>query len=77
MNADLLPGENISAVTARAEDAQLNTYPLTVEFVGKVPGYDWLTQIVVKLPDNLPVNQNLFVTITLHNQTSNNARIRT
>jgi glucose/arabinose dehydrogenase len=77
MNADLLPGENISAVTARAEDAQLNTYPLTVEFVGKVPGYDWLTQIVVKLPDNLPVNQNLFVTITLHNQTSNKARIRT
>ncbi|HSE22810.1 MAG TPA: PQQ-dependent sugar dehydrogenase [Pyrinomonadaceae bacterium] len=76
MNADLLPGENISAVTARAEDAQLNTYPLTVEFVGKVPGYDWLTQIVVKLPDNLPVNQNLFVTITLHNQTSNKVRIR-
>ena len=77
MNADLLPGENISAVTARAEDAQLNTYPLTVEFVGTVPGYDWLTQIVVKLPDNLPVNQNLFVTITLHNQTSNKARFRT
>jgi len=77
INADLLPGENISAVTARAEDAQLNTYPLTVEFVGTVPGYDWLTQIVVKLPDNLPVNQNLFVTITLHNQTSNKARFRT
>jgi len=77
MNADLLPGENISALTARAEDVQFNTYPLTVEFVGKVPGYDWLTQIVVKLPDNLPANQNLFVTIILHNQTSNKARIRT
>ena len=29
-------------------------YPLTVEFVGKVPGFDWLTKIVVRLPDNTP-----------------------
>jgi len=77
MNVDLLPGENLSAVTARAEDAQFNTYPMTVEFVGKVPGYNWLTQIVVKLPDNLPTNQNLSLTITLRNQTSNKARITT
>lgn len=77
MNVDLLAGENSSAVTARAEDAQFNTYPLTLEFVGKVPGYDWLTQIVVKLPDNLPVNQSLFVSVTLRGQTSNKARIRT
>ena len=35
----------------------LNAYPLTVEFVGKVPGFDWLTQVLVKLPDNLPAGQ--------------------
>jgi len=29
MNLDLLPGENSAAVTARAEDAALNVYPLT------------------------------------------------
>jgi uncharacterized protein (TIGR03437 family) len=77
MNVDLLAGENSSAVSARAEDAQLNIYPLTVEFVGKVPGFDWLSQVIVKLPDNLPANQNLFVSITLRGQTSNKARIRT
>jgi uncharacterized protein (TIGR03437 family) len=76
MNVDLLAGENSSAVSARAEDAQLNIYPLTVEFVGKVPGFDWLSQVIVKLPDNLPANQNLFVSITLRGQTSNKARIR-
>ena len=65
MNMDLLPGENSSAVTARAEDAAMNVFPLTVEFVGKVPGIDQLTQIVVRLPDNTPSNQSLFVSATL------------
>jgi glucose/arabinose dehydrogenase len=76
MNLNLLPGENASAVTARAEDAALNTFPLTVEFVGKVPGFDWLTQVVVRLPDNTPTGQSIFVSVTLHGQTSNKARVR-
>jgi hypothetical protein len=52
---DLLPGEDSSAVTARAEDAQMNTYPLTVEYVGTVPGLSWLTEVVVVLPANFQV----------------------
>lgn len=76
MNLDLLPGENSSAVTSRAEDAGLNIYPLTVEFVGKVPGFDWLTQVVVRLPDNTPAGQPIFVSVTLRGQTSNKARVR-
>ena len=76
MNMDLLPGENSSAVTARAEDAANNVLPLTVEFVGKVPGHDQFTQIVVKLPDNTPTNQSLFVSATLHGVTTNKVRIR-
>jgi glucose/arabinose dehydrogenase len=76
MNMDLLPGENSSAVTARAEDAALNVYPLTVEFVGKVPGFDQFTQIVVRLPDNTPAGQSLFVSATLHGLTTNKVRIR-
>jgi len=73
MNLDLLPGET---VTARAEDAALNVYPLTVEFVGKTPGFDWLTQVVVRLPDNTPASQPIFVSVSLRGQTSNKARIR-
>ena len=76
MNMDLLPGEGSSAVTVRAEDAAMNVFPLTVEFVGKVPGLDQFTQIVVRLPDNTPSNQSLFVSATLHGQTTNKVRIR-
>ena len=75
-NLDLLPGEDNSAVTARAEDAQLNVYPLSVEFVGRVPNYDWLTQVIVKLADNLASGQEVRVSVTLHGQTSNKPRIR-
>ncbi|HET9525163.1 MAG TPA: PQQ-dependent sugar dehydrogenase [Pyrinomonadaceae bacterium] len=76
MNLDLLAGENSSAVTARAEDAALNVFPLTVQFVGKVPNFDWLTQVVVRLPDNTPTAQPIFVSVSLRGQTSNKARVR-
>jgi uncharacterized protein (TIGR03437 family) len=76
LNLDLLPGEDNTAVTAQAEDSLLNPYPLTVEFVGKVPGYGWLTEVVVKLPDNLPTGQDVLVSITWHARTSNKARIK-
>lgn len=75
-NGGLLAGESASSVTARAEDAELISYPLTVEFVGIVPGFDWLTQIVVRLPDNLPTNREFLVSITLRGKTSNKARFR-
>jgi hypothetical protein len=74
-NLTLAPGENASFVTARAEDAQLNIYPLTVEYVGPVPGQPF-TEIVVVLPGNLPAGQSVLVSFTWHTQTTNKARIR-
>ena len=50
-------------------------HPVTVEFVGKVPGFDSLTQLVIRLPDGLPSNSDVLVSITLHGQTSNKVRI--
>ncbi|MGZ5434937.1 MAG: PQQ-dependent sugar dehydrogenase [Pyrinomonadaceae bacterium] len=76
INLDLLPGEDKSAVTAQAEDAALNVYPLTVEFVGDVPGFAWLTQVVVILPGNLPAGQSVLISVILHQQISNKVRIR-
>jgi glucose/arabinose dehydrogenase len=76
VNLDLLQGENSSAVTARAEDALLNVYPLTAEFVGPVPNLAGVTELLVKLPDNLPAGQDVLVSITLHSRTSNKVRIR-
>ena len=76
INLDLLPGEDSSAVTARAEDAQMNTYPLTVEYVGTVPGLSWLTEEVVVLTANLPGASDVLVSVTWHARTSNKARIK-
>jgi glucose/arabinose dehydrogenase len=75
-NLRLGPVENSSSVTARAEDAQLNIYPLTVEYVGAVPGLNSFTEIVVLLPGNLPAGQSVLVSFTWHTQTTNKARIR-
>ena len=74
-NAALLPGEDSSIVTAQAEDSQHKIYPLKVEFVGTVPGYDWLTEVVVKLPDELISAGDVWVSINLRGQSSNQALI--
>jgi uncharacterized protein (TIGR03437 family) len=74
-DADLHPGENASAFTARAEDSLQVIYPVAIEFVGKVPGFDTLTQLVIRVPDGLPSNTDVLVSITLRGQTSNKVRI--
>jgi predicted MPP superfamily phosphohydrolase len=75
VNLDLLPSENLSAVTAQAEDAQHNIYPLSVEFVGKLPQYDWINQIVVKLPTQLGSGNDVWVSVSLRGVVSNKALI--
>ncbi|HEX6184789.1 MAG TPA: FG-GAP-like repeat-containing protein [Pyrinomonadaceae bacterium] len=70
---DLLPGEDASAVTARAEDSQGRVFPLTVEHVGKVPGSGWLTQVVVRLPDELEAAGDVRVSVSLRGAASNKA----
>ena len=76
INLDLLPNENSSAVTARAEDAQMNVYPLIVEYVGPTPNLAGTSEVVLKLPDNLPAAQDIFVSVTLRGQTSNKVRFK-
>jgi hypothetical protein len=66
----------ISALTAQGEDVQQAAYPLPVEYVGKMPGYDWLTQIVVKLPADINGNDKLWVSINLHGAISNKVPVR-
>lgn len=74
-NLDLLPGEDASAVTAEAEDAAHTIYPLRVEFAGKMPGFDWLSGIVVRLDDNLGDVGDVLVGIRLRGVASNRVRI--
>ena len=76
LNVELLPSENISVVTAQAEDAQHRIFSLPVEFVGKVPNFDWLTQINLRLPDELSAGGDMSVKITVRGLASNEAKIR-
>ena len=66
-------GENSSAVTVQAEDSG-GVHSLPVEYVGKVPAFDSLTQIVVKLPDGLAQGTAL-ISVSLHGRTSNKGSI--
>ena len=72
VNADLQPGESL---TAQAEDSQNRVFPLTVEYAGKVPGFDWLTQVNVKLPDELANAGDVWISIKLRGASSNKAMI--
>jgi len=71
INVDLSLGEDASAVTATARDSLSRSYSLKVEFVGKVPNQNWLTQINVRLPDELAQAGDVWISISLHGQTSN------
>jgi VCBS repeat protein/FG-GAP repeat protein len=70
-NLELLTGEAETDVTAQAQDAQVNVIPLVVEHAGTVPGFDGLTQVVVKLPAELEGKGDVQVSITLRGLVSN------
>jgi uncharacterized protein (TIGR03437 family) len=72
----LQPGDTISSITALAEDSQNTIYPLTVEFVGRPSGQDWLTQIVLSLPDQAVAGSDLWVTVFYRNAVSNKVLIK-
>ncbi len=69
------PGEGAANVSAVAEDSQGGMHPLTVEFVGTVPSLNWLTEVVVKLPDGLTNANTALVSISLQGVSSNKVRI--
>jgi probable HAF family extracellular repeat protein len=70
-NIEVVAGENIPAPTVQTEDAQHQLVDLPVEFIGKVPGATWLTQITVRLPDQLNTAGEIQLRISFRGQTSN------
>jgi len=79
LNANLLPGEISSAVTAQVEDPQARVFPVAADFVGSVivPNLNELSEIVITLPDGLAGNSGeMQISITLRGKTSNKARFR-
>jgi hypothetical protein len=74
-NVSLLTNEDFSVVTAKAVDSGNTIYPLTVEYVGALPGVDSLTVVIVKLPDNLIVNGDVSVSISVRGIVSNTVAV--
>ena len=74
-NLELLPGEDASVITVQAEDSLARVHTLPVLYVGKVPNYDWLTQVNVMLPNELANTGDVWVSVSLRGVRSNRARI--
>jgi hypothetical protein len=75
MNLEFQPGENISLVSADAEDASHHVHPLIVEYVGTVPGFTWLSCVVVRLDDDMSGIGDVLVRIKLRSVPSNRVRL--
>ncbi len=75
-NATLQPNETASVITAQAEDSQHRIYPLVVEYVSGVDSVTHLTQINIKLADEIYNVGDVWVSIKVRGIMSNKARIR-
>jgi probable HAF family extracellular repeat protein len=74
-NIETTTGENVAPPTVNAVDSLQRAISLPVEFVGKVPQFSWLTQIVVRLPDELEAAGEIQLSISVRGRTSNKAVI--
>ena len=76
MNLDLLSGESANALSADAEDAAHLYYPLKVEYVGQVPGFEGIYMVVLRLNDSMTSNLgDVLVRLNLHGMGSNRVRV--
>jgi hypothetical protein len=72
---ELLPGEDLEAITAEAVDAAQVRYPLRVEFLSPLPNLPHVYQIVLRLNRELDDSGEVLVSVSLHGMTSNKVRI--
>jgi uncharacterized protein GlcG (DUF336 family) len=75
MNLHLAADEDISSVTADAEDAAHHVYPLVVEYVGPVPDQEWMSSVVVRLNDDLGDVGDVLVRVSYRGASSNRVRV--
>lgn len=75
MNLGLYEGEGANAVTVDAEDGLKRRFPLTVEYVGNVRGFEWMTAVVVRLHDDMEDAGDVLVRVGAHGTASNRVRL--
>lgn len=74
-NLDLHAGEGADALTMDAEDALGRHYDLDVESVAPVPGQEWMSQVTVRLSDDLGDVGDVLVRLSLRGISSRRARV--
>ena len=73
----LLPSDTVANVSVVARDNEGRTYDLPVEALSPVPAVPDVTQVVVRLPDNvIGAPRSLLVKVTLRGPSTNEAIIR-
>ncbi len=75
LNLSLQPGEDLSVVTAEAEDAEHRRYNLQVESVEPVQEQAWLSAVVLRLSDELTTAGDVLVRVSYRGVGSNRVRI--
>src|SRR5437588_1139927 len=75
LNLNLQPGEDLTAVTANAEDIAHRQYSLKVEFVREVPGQMWMKQVTLRLHDDFIDPGDVLIGITYRGIASNRVRV--
>jgi hypothetical protein len=71
VNLSLQPGEDLTTLTADAEDGLHRHYELKVEDLRPVPGQEWLSQIILRLNDNIGDVGDVLVSLVYHGVASN------
>ena len=75
MNLALQSGEDLSVVSADAEDAAHKHYSLTIESIRPVPSCEWMTAVVFKLNDDLGDVGDVLISISYRSVMSNRVRM--
>lgn len=75
MNLSLAPGENLSALTAEAEDGARRRYELKVEGFNPLRGQEWLGQLTLRLNDNMGDVGDVLISLTYKGVASNRVRV--
>lgn len=75
LNLQLPAGEDLSNITADAEDASHRHYDLKVEYAGPVAGNQWMSTLTLRLSDDLFDVGDVLVEIVYKGRTSNRVRI--
>ncbi|HMF55852.1 MAG TPA: carboxypeptidase regulatory-like domain-containing protein [Pyrinomonadaceae bacterium] len=75
LNLGLQPGEDLSALTADAEDAAHKHYDLKVEYVGHIPSQEWLSTVILKLNEDMGDVGDVLVRLSYNGTASNRVRI--